>query len=445
VIPLGTPSPAGALRADDAARLAVGNSRELKNAAWSRLIKEGTWKLGLRAYLPRLSLGAQENDRVSWTGADSFMKSYSLTLEQLIWDGGRTSLSREMERAELLVLDKQIRRQAVETADAAVSAYRRTVSLRATLEIREAICSFFEEQRNILSRELELGMAVPIDLTAADIALAGARLEVMNLRVDLEDAERSLGEFLGMETLPPLSERVDMRRTPVLPPPGMAGELARERNPQVEENRFVITQREAEMKLAGRSWIPAIQLKAGAGLSGQKYPLTKPSWSVGITFEFSAPWLSGSFGGTAAWEPPHDRSAGLQGSLNPLPNPAGAYTKKQAELALRAAKETYTDTRQQLGRKAEFAVEKCRLMDRKRLIVLESLELEEKKFNLAELKLEMGLLTRTELMDARLELAKKEIAGVESAAALLEAERELEKLQDLEPGGLGELGGGNRE
>jgi hypothetical protein len=39
-------------------------------------------------------------------------------------------------------------------------------------------------------------------------------------------------------------------------------------------------------------------------------------------------------------------------------------------------------------------------------------------------------------MEARLEYAQKEIAAVEAAAALLEAERDLERLLDLRPGEL---------
>jgi hypothetical protein len=39
-------------------------------------------------------------------------------------------------------------------------------------------------------------------------------------------------------------------------------------------------------------------------------------------------------------------------------------------------------------------------------------------------------------MDARLEYVQKEIAAVEAAVAILEAERELERLLDLRPGEL---------
>jgi outer membrane protein TolC len=72
------------------------------------------------------------------------------------------------------------------------------------------------------------------------------------------------------------------------------------------------------------------------------------------------------------------------------------------------------------------------------MLAVEALNLAADRYALAELRVEMGRLTRIDLMEERLEYTQREIAAVEAATALLEAERELERMLDLRPGGLAE-------
>ncbi|MDR1058815.1 MAG: TolC family protein, partial [Treponema sp.] len=424
----------------DAATRAMENSRELRQAYGERNLREGAWVLGRRAYLPRLSLGVVEDDRLSRTGSDSFIKNYSLTVDQLIFDGGRTSGARNIERAELELLGSALERQALDIGDRAIAAYRYVLLKRGLLEIREEALRFLSEQYVILCREAELGLALAMDLVEAEITLAEAKIEILSLRLELEEAEQGLAELLGMEELPPLSETVDIGRSPLLPSPEQARFLAESRSPVLAEGRFAIARQESEVRFARLSWIPTVRVSGSAGLQGGRYPLGKFNWSVGITVEFSSPWMAGSLGGNAGWEPPHDRNAGIRGSLNPLPDPASSMTIRQAELALGFEKARYEENFRELGRTAELGVEKCLILERKRRLALESMELEAERYRLAELRMDLGQFTRVELMEARLDYAQRETAAVEIAVSLLEAERELEKLLDLRPGELEKLG-----
>jgi outer membrane protein TolC len=423
-----------------AAMLAVENSKELRQAQGERNLKEGAWVLGRRAYLPRLSLGIMEDDRLSRTGDDSFIKNYSLSLDQLVFDGGRTSRSRDLERADLELLGSALEREALDIGDRAVAAYRQVLLKRGLLKIREEALGFLEEQYAILSREAELGLALAMDRLEAEITLSEAKTELLSLGLEVEEAERDLGKLLGLEKLPPLSETVDTGRPPVLPSPAQARLLAESRSPVLAEGRFSIARQESELKFTRLSWIPTVRLTGSAGLQGNRYPLNKFNWSLGVTVEFSSPWLSGSLGGSAGWELPHDRSAGIKSALNPLPEPAAAMTVRQAELALSFEKAKYEENFKELGRMAELGVERCRLLEKKRRLALESMELEAERYRLAERRTDLGQFTRVELMEARLDYARRETAAVETAVSLLEAERELEKLLDLRPGELEQLG-----
>jgi outer membrane protein TolC len=420
----------------EAAELAVANSAELRNGFAQKKIREGQWKLGLRAYFPRLNISASEDDRLSQNSADSFQKNYTLNLDQLLWDGGRTGLSRKLEKTELNLLGSQLERSVLEAAEAAITAYRQILTTREIVKIRRAALESLSEQRRILAEELRLGRALSLDLIDADISVSEARIELLSLEIELEEAERQFAESLGLEELPLLGETIDTRRKCLLPSPRAARTQAEENSPQLAEARYAVRKKEAELKIVSVSWIPTLRISGSFGLTGQRYPLTRHNWSVGLTLEFSNPFLSSTVSAQAGWEPPFDRSARLQNTLNPLPDPAEALTVQSAEAALALEKINYETAFRQAGRMAENAVEKCRLLERKRNLALESIELGAERLRLSELRLRLGQLTRLELMEAQLDYTQSEIAAVEAASALLEAERELERFLNLRPGEL---------
>jgi outer membrane protein TolC len=419
-----------------AADMALAASHELRSEYAMKAIREGAWVLGIRAYLPRLTLSVSEDDRLSEIDVDSFQKNYGISLEQLLWDGGRTSMARKLEKMELTLLGVRLERMAADIAESAAAAYRMVLASRAVLNIREAALESLAEQRLLLRREVELGLALPVDLAEAELNVADAEATLEFTRLELAEQEQQFAEILGCEKLPFLEEKVDVRRDTVLPAAAAVRALAEQRNPDLAEGRYTIAQKQGELKYAARSWIPSVRLSGGFGLSGRQYPLSRHTWSVGINIEFSGPWFQNSLGAAAGWEPPYDRSARLQNSLSPLPDPAAGLGKHRADLALSLEKTKYDLTFERVGRAALLGMERCSLGSRKRSLAVESLALAAERYRLEEIRLGLGQITRIDLMEARLEYAQKEIAAVEAAVAQLEAERELERLLDLRPGEL---------
>jgi outer membrane protein TolC len=420
----------------DAARMAVAASEDLKHEYANLAIREGAWIWGRRAYFPKLSISASEDERLSMTGPDSFLKTYSVNLDQLLWDGGRISMSRKIEKAEMNLAGSRLEQMAAGIAEGAIDSYRQVLSARTILGIREKARESLEEQRRILGREIELGLALPLDLAEADITITEAEIELLSLRLDLREAEQRLAESLGMEKLPVLSEKVDIGRSPRLPSPARARSLAEAGSPDLTAARYSVERRKIEARYAGRSWVPSIRLTGSAGLNGRQYPLTRYNWSVGLNVDFSSPWISGSLGGSAGWEPPYDRTARLQNTMTPVPDPASGFSAKAAALSLSLENAKYRAAFKEVGLMAENGVERCVFLERKRVLALQALDLEGQRYGLSELKLELGKLTRVELMEARLDYAASEVAVVEAAVSLLKGERELERILGLKPGEL---------
>jgi hypothetical protein len=420
----------------EAAELAVISSIELRQARASQDLNEGIWKLGIREYFPRLGLNVSENDRLQEIGADSFIKNYGVSLDQLIWDGGRISMTRNLERMELDLSSSRLGRMASEVAESAIAAYRNILSSRAILEIRKTALLVLEEQRRILNEEVALGLALAVDIANADINLAEAKIDIYSLQLDLAEMESQFAELLGLDLMPVLAETVDVNRSVLLPAVSAAGALAREKNPDLIDARFSLTKRQAELKYVSRSWIPTLRLTGNFGLSGQRYPLTRYNWSIGISIDFSNPWFQSRFSTQAGWEPPHDMTAAVQNGLNPLPDPASGFGKKQASLALEFEQDRYNIILERTGRIAANAVEKCSLVEQKRVLALDAARLAAERCRIEEIRLELGQITRLKLMETLIEQTQREIAVIEAVVAMLEAERELERFLDLKPGEL---------
>jgi len=423
----------------DSAELALTSSLELRQAGTAHTLREGAWKWGFADYLPRFNLNVSENDRLQMIGPDSFIKNYSLGIDQLIWSGGRTSMTRKLERLELNLSSSRLERMASDIGEAAISAYRNILSSRLILEIRKTALEILEEQRKILNEEVQLGLALPVDLASADINLANSKLEIYSHQLDLIEIENQFAELLGLDYLPVLAEKVDVYRSSVLPIASKAGFLAREGNPDLVEARYSIQMKQTELRYIRNSWIPAFRFNGNFGLTGQHYPLTRYNWSAGITIDFSAPWIHNRFAAQTGLESPSDRTAMVQNNLNLLPDPAAGFGRKQLRNALTFEHERYNLILERVGRTAANAVEKCILIDQRRVLAVEAARLGAERVHIEELRLQLGHITRLKLMETLMEQTQREIAVIEAAVALLEAERELERFLNLKPGELAQL------
>ena len=424
------------LNFEQAGRMAVAASPELRQLRAQRALREGAWALSLRAFLPQLGIVISEDDRLSQISADSFTKNYSINLEQLVFDGGRTRTSRKIERAELNLLAGELKQNEAAVTDSAVSMYHKILLSQMFISIREAALVSLNEQRRILAEELALGMVIPLDLVQAEITVREAELELLAMKIQEEELEKQFAELLGLEALPEFSEKIDIYRSAVIPGKDDVRRSALARNPALRRIILAIMQKEAEAKYASRSWIPTIKGMVTYSVSGQHYPLNRQSLLVGLSLSFSSPFLSVSTMGNTGWEFPYDRTARMQGSVSPLPDPVSSMGAKQASLALVFEYENYLIMQQRLERQAVLEVENLHLNEERRMLAVESLKLGAEKYRLSEVLLSLGRITRVELMEQRLEFEKKEMLAAEAAAALLEAERSIERILDIAPGSL---------
>ncbi|WP_461248689.1 TolC family protein, partial [Treponema sp. R6D11] len=173
---------------------------------------------------------------------------YSDNLEQPVWDGGKLSMSRKLEKMEIDLSSLKLDRTANEIAESAIAAYRNLLSSREILKIKKAAFTVLEGQRNILNEEVKLGLALSVDLASADINLLNAKIDIYSIQLDLDEMEKQFMELLGLEFMPILAEKVDINRSVTLPTSSAAAALAKEKNPDLIDARYSITKKQMEYK-----------------------------------------------------------------------------------------------------------------------------------------------------------------------------------------------------
>jgi len=171
--------------------------------------------------------------------------------------------------------------------------------------------------------------------------------------------------LLGLETLPLLSQPIDVTRPAIITADNQAvvqkasRSLAVMVHPDLVRERFAIQKLQAELQNSLRSWWPTFTIAGDVSLSGSRYPLNRPSWSVALVMQFFSPYLSGSLQSRSGWEPPYDRTASLQSSSEVLPDPAAGLNTASAEAALALEQERLRLLTDQANRQAERAVSAC--------------------------------------------------------------------------------------
>jgi outer membrane protein TolC len=420
----------------DAGRIAVEASEDLRHQEAMLALQRDVWKWGRRAYFPKLSISAYEDDRLDPDGPDSFQKNYALSLEQLVFDGGRLATSRKIEKAKFATRAAGLESAKSDIYEEALGIYRSILLGRETLAIRKRGLDSLEAERRVLAVKLELGMALPAEFAEFDISIADSKIAILMSELELAETEQQFAEMLGMETLPTLIEKIDINRKAIHVNTTEVCSAAQARNPELLSARLAIKEKEEETRLAARSWLPSIKANGSFIVRGSRYPLTQHTWQAGLTLEFDTPFLSGSSGLNFGYEGRKTKTARLQGQLTPLSNPAGWPALHEPQLTLSLERSKFELLFERTGRNVKIAIERCRFSEEKLLLAKETSRLAEARFALVKVKYDLGQLTGIELLDAQTERIQKEIALAEAAAQLLAEERALEKLMDLRPGEL---------
>jgi len=400
--------------------------------AWRRL------RLQLRQFFPALQLGYSRNDSVKIDDPDSRINKVSLSMNQLLFNGGRDLADYRSARRDLQLRDLQ-GEDLMDSIEYKVTVqYVEVLKNREILDLQKRSFENLQEQIRIAELEHRLG-----ELT--DIDYLDIRLRAKEFSLNLQDTEEQLLQsrfslatllYFPLEHLPRLEGFLNTGYRGIYPDRIAEGEpfVLEMREKAEEYNKDLMgiylqeinAQRDLlDSKIA---WIPKIEGKADFSVSGQEYPLNEPSFSVGLDFTFDTPLLPGSLSMQAGKTGPEEHNRGIQADADVLENLGGLVDPYSARSNLYKKQMEKEELRRSIFFQVRSLTETIGMTADRIAVQKEKIAILDDKLRIEEQKMYLGEITRLDYVESEIEIAEQKTALLESIVGLYSREKELEIL-----------------
>jgi outer membrane protein TolC len=412
-----------------ALQLSIQNSDQLKYARLDHSFQISRYRLSLREYLPDVTLGYAQDDAVVYYQPDNHLKRLSVGLEQLVFAGGARSNARRSMINGLRTGELKISRAEKALRLDVMSRFVEMLNLALQTDILGESLAAAREQARIAREELKLGEITQLDYIDIELAVQDLEIEAAIL------AQEEEGSMFELKELLCVSPTVCLELIGEIDPEfrGMLPELdARYYVESALNNSVELSEQNAELMLLGRgvrqarySWLPRISTQMEWSVTGERFPLTEPGFSLGVNLDFSTPLLPLSTGLTTGRRGENARSLGLGASADL----AGNLQELQSRATARTRLQELQTEVDRMRRSLEHSI--LRELDR-RSFMLNTLLLEEKRLKLSsrriaiqELMLEIGEITRLEYLQSRIEFTRQQMEQLSRAVKLFQLEAEM--------------------
>jgi len=211
--------------------------------------------------------------------------SAEITASQMLFDFGRTKTRVEISksgldssRADLADVEEQV-------VFAATLAYYDLLKTMRNREVAAERVRQFAQHLEQAQGFFQAGIKPRYDVTRAEVDLSNARLDLTRAENSRELARVALNNAMGLSEAPPYEVEDDLGlRLFELP---LESALAKAEEGRADLKALLLKKRLAaqELLLAGKGSRPTLAGNAGAGYSGENFPLDE-GWNVGVALSF---------------------------------------------------------------------------------------------------------------------------------------------------------------
>ena len=426
-----------------AERIAVGRSADLRSLENQAATTACALALGVRDWLPQLSLGYLDSSNIVTGGPDSSSIQWTATLRQPLFDGGRSRRRRRIAEADLELQGRAIKDKKREILESVDSAYNRILMLKRKIAVQKETLTIADKELEIARAQFGLGGMREVDLLQSELERSSLEISTMSSEAGLEEGGFALRQLLGLRPETPLELADDFDsgyKGMELPEGARAIEaLVLEGNLELRQRQAELCRRLAALAEASEWYLPNVSFEGSLSLSGGRYPLQGASVNGKIVFEIPAPTSPIGFSVSTGSSTGNQRASGSSADISPLKETTsfaenGAAAKESA--LLRQRLDDMAEALAFQARKGVAAYNRDRTsLDLRR----RDLALRRKTAEIQKRLLDIGELTRVDYLKTLNKTAEGESAILEPALALRKSERALERLLGLEAGGLGRV------
>lgn len=264
-----------------------------------------------RAYLPSVGVAYSRTRTINQAETDSIEHDIRLTIEQVIYDGGRRGLDLDLARIDKLLAGDDFRVTYNKLRLEIQRAYFRVLAARTKVLLNARSLERARLQLKEVRREESLGFT-----TRIQVLTVASRLREIELALDRavhahRQALLDLKLLLNLNMTVRLETETTIFQDYFLLSPSLAVEplveAAVRSRPEMKRASTQVHRLQKERELAEDDWIPRFSLDGYAGRSGPEFPVRQENWGLG--FKLSFPIGSTTSNTTASFAQSHGRQS----------------------------------------------------------------------------------------------------------------------------------------
>ena len=225
--------------------------------------------------------------------------SAGLSLNQLIYDGGRSRNQIQQARTNLdiaLFNQRQIKTNVIQKV---IQSYYNLLQAQKLYDVSEKNLEMSESQVALVEKQFELGVVKKTDLLKAKVASGQARVDALNKKVNYENSRRVLFNDMGLQDFGQKITVVDEGWVPpTIPTKTEIIKSLKNSNPSIAISKQQIKIRDLSHKLAKGLRKPLINTSLNYSANGENskelFDSFQDNWSLGLNVSLSIPLYSGN-------------------------------------------------------------------------------------------------------------------------------------------------------
>lgn len=425
----------------EALNFAMENSKELLYGKLLVIQEMETSALSIQNFLPSFNFSFSESANISIYGNDSRSKNLSISINQLIFDGGNVLNEYRFNRLQSLYNFENYNLQLRFFISNVIESYYGILTQQEIIKIKKQVVKNGELNLKIIEKEKEIGRILEIDYLDYLISYNKLLFELEQEEKNLNKMIRSFKSLLGLnpqEQIQIEGKNLQIQELFYLE------EYEQGLFPLIKANSIELKKKELEhtileyeKQIKDRWYVPKINLQAGVAFSNTAFPLDQPEYSIKLGISFDKLTF---FPGTI--------SSGLsfsENNLSSVNNTVSSDIQKNIPVFLdkNTQKILILQSRLNLAKtEEELYVSFVDLLINhdqciKELEFLrESISIYEKRLEFSKIELENGKIKRLDYLNKLSELAGIKITTLQKQSEVLSYERTLEIYSGIEFGGL---------
>lgn len=425
-----------------AEQLAVSNSPEIRVIRYQQAIRRMVVQENWRAYLPEAGVSWTRNSTIVENESDTQSQRLILSLDQVVFDGGRRDLSLQAALSDLALSKYDYLLRLNDLKFGVRSLFYSILAARARIKTLELSIERQGKQLEFARAELDLGESTKLEVLEIENRLNEITLQKKSAEIEASRALRQLKLQLRVPQEVSLNLEGDLLREASMKFESLESDplIARalQRRVEIERSKAAQRQATANYEIAKSYYVPTISVGGFYGFSGDRYPPREREY--GFNFKITMLLGPNSFNDTGSASISRDGGErGTSGTTTLNIMDRMDYRREIVRTGVNAyeAKVERENTREQIKIQVEESLADYQNSWQALELADENINLFDQRIQISELQLELGDITRTDFAETEIRYLEAKTAQIEARLRYLRSVMELELALGIEIDSLG--------